>query len=86
MPHRVSYTEAKRNLAKYMDMVSESQDALIVTRQKSRPVVLISLEEFNAMKETACLRSTRANARQRLSSIREADEGLAKTQEPVRPE
>lgn len=86
MPEAVTYTEARQNFAKYMDQVCDDHDALIVTRQKSRPIVMMSLEDYNAMKETAYLMSTPANAGRLMASIREADEGLAEKHELIRPE
>lgn len=86
MPEAVTYTEARQNFAKYMDQVCDDHDALIVTRQKSRPIVIMSLEDYNAMKETAYLMSTPANAERLMASIREADEGLAEKHELIRPE
>ena len=78
MPEAVTYTEARQNFAKYMDQVCDDHDALIVTRQKSRPIVMMSLEAY--------LMSTPANAERLMASIREADEGLAEKHELIRPE
>jgi len=86
MPEAVTYTEARQNFEKYMDQVCDDHDAFIVTRQKSRPIVMMSLEDYNAMKETAYLMSTPASAERLMASIREADEGLAEKHELIRPE
>jgi antitoxin YefM len=71
----VSYTELRANLAKYMDEVCESRDALLVTRQNARSVVLISQDEYEAMMETLHLLRSPANAARLIRSIQEADSG-----------
>ena len=53
-----SYTELKSNLEKYIDTVVYNKDALIVHRPKSASVVVISLDEYNAIKETEYLMSS----------------------------
>lgn len=77
MPEAITYTEARQNFAKYMNQVCDDHDAIIVTRQKSRPIVMMSLEDYNAMKETAYLMSTPANAKALTESIEEINAGLA---------
>lgn len=86
MPEAVTYSEARQNFASFMDRVCDDHEPIIVTRQKSRPVVLMSLEDYNAMAETAYLLSTPANAERLMASVREADEGLAQEHELIRPE
>ena len=86
MPEAVTYSEARQNFASFMDRVCDDHDPIIVTRQKSRPIVLMSLEDYNAMAETAYLLSTPANAERLLASVREADRGLAQEHELIRPE
>ncbi len=71
----VSYTELRGNLAKYMEEVCDSRDALVVTRQSARSVVLLSEDEYAGMMETLHLIRSPANAERLISSIREADEG-----------
>jgi antitoxin YefM len=70
-----SYTELRANLAKYMDEVCDSHDALVVTRQNARSVVLISEEEYEGMMETFHLLRSPANAARLLRSIADADAG-----------
>jgi len=69
----VSYTELRNNLAKIMDEVCDSRDALVVTRQNARSVVLLSHDEYEGMMETLHLLRSPANAERLISSIHEAD-------------
>jgi antitoxin YefM len=70
----VSYTDLRGNLKGYLDMVSNDSDALIVYRSGSANVVVLPIDEYDALKETryltasptmmARLRSAEANMRQ----------------------
>jgi len=71
----VSYTELRNNLAKIMDEVCDSRDALVVTRQNARSVVLLSQDEYEGMMETLHLLRSPANAERLISSTNEADAG-----------
>ena len=69
--HAVSYTQVRNNFAKIMNSVCESHSPLIITRQKSDPVVMISLEDYNAIEETLYLLKSPKNA-ERLSKALQA--------------
>jgi len=71
----VSYTDLRANLAQYMEEVCDSRDALVVTRQNARSVVLMSEEEYEGMLETLHMLRSPANAARLLRSIEEADSG-----------
>ena len=71
----VSYTELRNHLAKYMDEVCDSRDALVVTRQNARSVVLISEEEYAGLLETLHLVSNPRNAAALLEATAELDAG-----------
>ena len=61
----VNYTELREHLKQNLDEVSDNQDTLIVHRAKGRSVVVISIDEYNAMKETMHLLRSKKN-RERL--------------------
>jgi antitoxin YefM len=71
----ISYTELRANLAKYMDEVCDNRDALHVTRQNARTVVMMSEEEYEGMLETLHLLRSAQNAARLLRSIESADAG-----------
>ena len=49
----ISYSTARANLAKTMDRVCENHEVVIITRQSGPSVVMISLDDYNAIEETA---------------------------------
>ena len=65
----ISYTTARANLAKTMDRVCESHEPVIITRSREPSVVMLSLEDFNSLEETAYLLSSRENAKRLLDAI-----------------
>lgn len=79
----ISYTAARANLAKTMEKVCEDHYPVIITLRREAPVVMISLEDFQAMEETAYLLLTPANARRLLESIAELEAGNGAERELV---
>ncbi|MDY7574771.1 type II toxin-antitoxin system prevent-host-death family antitoxin [Actimicrobium sp. CCI2.3] len=62
----VNYTFTRQNLTAIMDRVGQDHAPLMITRQKGAPVVMMSLDDYNALQETAYLLRSPKNA-QRLS-------------------
>lgn len=58
----MTYTTLRANLASVMDRVCEDHEALIITRNGEQSVVMLSLEDYKALEETAYLLRTPANA------------------------
>ena len=71
----ISYTTARANLAKTMERVCNDHSPVVITRKSEAPVVMISLEDYQAMEETAYLLRSPANARRLLESIAELEAG-----------
>lgn len=69
----ISYTAARTNLAKTMEKVCEDHAPMIITRNKARSVVMMSLEDYEALQETAYLLRAPRNARRLLESVAELD-------------
>ena len=68
----ISYTSARANLSSTMERVCNDH-TLIITRKSESPVVMMSLEDYQAMEETTYLLRSPANARQLLESIAELE-------------
>ena len=73
----MTYTSARANLAKTMDRVCNDHEALIITRSGEQSVVMLSLEDYKALEETAYLLRTPANAQRLLSAIAQLDAARA---------
>ncbi|HSO83962.1 type II toxin-antitoxin system prevent-host-death family antitoxin [Thiocapsa sp.] len=71
----MTYTEIRRRLAETMERVCDDHAPIIVTRKNSRSVVMMSLEDFEALEETAYLLRSPTNARRLLESIAELEAG-----------
>lgn len=71
----VTYATARANLAKAMDRVCEDHEPFIITRSGKRSVVMLSLEDYKALEETAYLLRTLANARRLLAAVAQLDGG-----------
>jgi len=69
----ISFTTARTNLAQTMEQVCNDHAPVIITRKATAPVVLISLEDYQALEETLYLLRSPANARRLLDSIAELE-------------
>jgi antitoxin YefM len=75
----ITYSAARTNLAVTMKKVCDNHEPVIITRQKEESVVMLSLEDFRALEETAYLLRVPKNARRLLESIAELERGGGKT-------
>ena len=71
----ITYTAARQNLAKTMEKVCKDHAPMIVTRKSSESVVIMSLEDYEALAETAYLLRSPKNARRLIESIAQLEEG-----------
>jgi antitoxin YefM len=71
----MSYTEAREKLARTMDRVCDDHEPVVITRQKRRSVVMLSLDDYESITETAYLLKSRANMRRLLTATRQLESG-----------
>ncbi len=71
----ITYTSARGNLAKTMEKVCDDHSPVVITRKTAKPVVMMSLEDFEALEETAYLLRSPKNARRLLESVAELEAG-----------
>jgi antitoxin YefM len=71
----LTYSAARENLASTMDRVCQDHDPVIITRNRDQAVVMLSLEDFESLQETAYLLRSPANARRLLDSIESLNAG-----------
>lgn len=79
----ISYTSARSNLAKTMDQVCSDHAPIAITRKGQGAVVMISMEDYQALEETAYLLRSPQNARRLIDSISELEQGLGQERELV---
>ena len=70
-----SSTDLRANLSSMMDRVNDDHEPLLVTRAKGKPVIVISLEDYEAMDETAYLLASPANAKALREAISRVERG-----------
>lgn len=79
----ITYTTARANLASMMDRVCNDHEPLIITRNGEQSVVMLSLEDFKALEETAYLLRSPANAKRLLCAAEQLNMGKGKARKLV---
>jgi len=71
-----SYSDLRKNLAARLDQVTDDHETVLITRDRGKPAgVLMSLEDYASLEETAHLLRSPRNAERVLQAIVELDEG-----------
>jgi antitoxin YefM len=71
----MSYTESRARYAEVLDSVVDDREEVIVTRAGHEPVVIVSLADYESMRETAYLMRSPANARRLLDAMERLESG-----------
>ena len=71
----ISYTAARSNLAKTMEKVCQDHAPVAITRKGEGSVVMISMEDYQSLEETAYLLRSPKNARRLMASIAKLEQG-----------
>lgn len=74
----ISYSAARAKLADTMDRVCDDHEPIIITRNGQQAVVMLSLDDFKSMEETAYLLRSPNNAQRLLESIAALQTGKGK--------
>ena len=77
----VSVATLRKKLNDHLDEVYDNHDVLIITRKDNRNLVLISIEDYNALIETNYLLSSPANAQRLTSALKKARAGMSMKKE-----
>ncbi len=77
----ITYTAARAALADTMDRVVNDHEPVIITRSHQQAVVMLSLEDFKAMEETAYLLRSPKNAKRLLASMAQLEAGHGQVRE-----
>lgn len=79
----LNYSFLRQNLASVMDRVNDDHAPLLITRQNGKPVVMMSLDDFNALQESAYLLRSPANAKRLAESVNQLRGAGGTLREPV---
>jgi len=71
----MSYTESRARYAEVLDGVINDREEVIITRAGREPVVMVSLDEYESLRETARLMRSPANARRLLDAMERLESG-----------
>ena len=80
----ISYTALRAKLAAAMDKVNDDHRPVIITRQRGKPAVLISLDDFNSYVETDYLLSNPRNAARLSKAARDLKAGRGRQHKLIR--
>lgn len=75
----MSYTESRARYAEVLDRVTNDREEVVITRSGHDPVVIVSLEDYESLKETAYLMRSPANARRLLDAMERLEMGRGET-------
>lgn len=67
-----NYTDLRANLKGYIDLVIDDYDTVIINRGNGKGVVMISLDEYNSLKETEYIMSSPET----MAAIRQGEEDI----------
>nr|WP_318382685.1 YoeB-YefM toxin-antitoxin system antitoxin YefM [uncultured Enterobacter sp.] len=79
----ISYSEARQNLSATMLKTVEDRAPILITRQNGEACVLMSLEEYNSLEETAYLLRSPANAKRLMNAIESLRTGDGMTKDII---
>lgn len=71
----MSYTESRARYAEVLDGVINDREEVVITRAGHEPVVIVSLEDYESLRETAYLMRSPANARRLLDAMERLEAG-----------
>ena len=75
----MSYTESRARYAQVLDDVINNREEVIITRAGHESVVIVSLEDFESLRETAYLMRSPSNARRLLDGMERLETGAGET-------
>jgi len=80
----INYTDLRHNLKKWLDLAIDDVEEIIIKRKDNKGLVLVSLDEYNALKETSYLLSGK-NREFLLKSINESKTGQLEEHDLIEP-
>ncbi len=79
----ISYSAFRKDLAKTLDRVNDDHKPILITRQKGKATVVMSLEDFKSYEETAYLMASPVNAARLHEAIAEVEAGQSRPRQLI---
>ncbi|MBD8057324.1 type II toxin-antitoxin system Phd/YefM family antitoxin [Rhodococcus ruber] len=79
----MSYSESCARYAEVLDSVVNDREEIVITRSGHEPVVIVSLADFESLRETAYLTRSPANARRLLDAMERFEAGEGQVHELI---
>ena len=79
----MSYTESRARYAEVLDGVTNDREEVIITRAGHDPVVIVSLDDYESLRETAYLMRSPGNARRLLDAMERLEAGHGKAHDLI---
>jgi antitoxin YefM len=82
----LTISDVRKNFAAVVDSVIDDSEECVIPRNGGRAVVMVSLDEWNSMKETLHVMGTRDNTRRLLDSMDALDAGKGEEHDVTVPD
>ena len=79
----MSYSESRARYAEVLQSVVDDREEVIITRSGHESAVIVSLDDYNSLRETAYLLRSPRNAQRLLDSIESLNTGKATEHELI---
>lgn len=79
----MSYTDSRARYAEVLDSVTNDREEVVITRAGHEPVVIVSLEDYESLKETAYLMRSPTNARRLLDAMERLEAGRGESRDLI---
>ena len=80
---RIRNTESRARYAEVLDAVTNDREEIVITRAGHEPVVIVSLDDYESLRETAYLMRSPANARRLLDAMERLEAGRGRAHDLV---
>ncbi|MGW4017762.1 type II toxin-antitoxin system prevent-host-death family antitoxin [Rhodococcus sp. AH-ZY2] len=79
----MSYSESRARYAEVLDSVVNDREEIVITRSGREPAVIVSLADFESLREAAYLTRSPANARRLLDAMERLEAGEGQVHELI---
>lgn len=81
----MTYSDSRAHYAETLNAVIDDREEVVITRAGHEPVVIVALDDYESLKETAYLLRSPENARRLLASIDRLENGGGTPRELLDP-